>query len=128
MPVQYTVVAKGNPSDPNAPKKFYAQAKSSGEISLRDLANQISKRSTLSSVDVIAVLEAMLEVIPERISEGDIVRLGDFGSFSLTISSNGSEKEADVTASNIRDNSLNFRPGKHVQKILDVISYKKAVS
>jgi predicted histone-like DNA-binding protein len=128
MPVQYTVVAKGNPSDPKAPKKFYAQAKSSGEISLRDLANQISKRSTLSTVDVVAVLEAMIEVIPERISEGDIVRLGDFGSFSLTISSNGSEKETDVTVANIRDNSLNFRPGKQIQKILDVISYKKMAS
>lgn len=126
MPVQFVVVAKGNPSNPEAPKKFYAQAKSAGEITLRELAGQIAKRSTVSSPDVMAVLEAMLEIIPERIAEGDIVRLGDFGSFNLTLSSTGSVKEEDVTAANIRDNSLNFRPGKEIQKVLDTLTYRKS--
>lgn len=73
-----------------------------------------------------AVLESLLEVLPERIAQSEIVRLGDFGSFNLTISSTGSEKEDDVTANNIQGNSLNFRPGKEVVKSLNNISYKKA--
>lgn len=128
MPVQFVVIAKANPRDTKAAKKFYAIAKSAGEISLRDLSNQISKRSTLSNADVMAVLESLLEVIPERIAQGDIVRLGDFGSFSLSISSEGSEKAEEVTANNIRGNSLNFRPGKEIQKVLDTLTYAKASS
>jgi predicted histone-like DNA-binding protein len=126
MPVKFVVVGRPNPRDPKAPKKYYAQAKSNGEISLRELSGQISKRSTLSSIDVMAVLEALLEVLPERIGEGDIVRLGDFGSFSLSISSEGAEKEENVTANSIVDYSLNFRPGKEIKKVLDTLTYEKA--
>ncbi len=125
MPVNYSVIPRANPQSPQAAKKFYAIAKSSGEVSLRELSNMISKRSTVSNADVMAVLESLLEVLPERIAEGDIVRLGDFGSFNLTISSTGSEKEEDVNATSITKNSLNFRPGKVLQKALDTISYKK---
>jgi hypothetical protein len=35
MAVTYVVVPHGNPGDPEAPKKFYAQAKSSGELTFR---------------------------------------------------------------------------------------------
>ena len=31
MAVQYVITERGNPRDSEAPKKFYAQAKSSGE-------------------------------------------------------------------------------------------------
>jgi predicted histone-like DNA-binding protein len=125
MPVEFTVAAKANPQDRQAPKKYYAIARSSGEISVRELAQMIAKRSTLSTVDVMATLEALLEVIPERIAEGNIVRLGDFGSFSLSVSSDGAEKEEEVKSSLIKGNSLNFRPGKVVQKALDTIEYRK---
>ncbi len=125
MSVPFKVVAKTNPQKPQEPKKFYAMALSSGEITVRELATQISKRSTLSVVDVVAVLESLIEVIPERIAEGNIVRLGDFGSFSMAISSSPSEHEEDVTASNILSNSLNFRPGKELLKSLSNIKFKK---
>ncbi|MDR1652428.1 MAG: hypothetical protein LBS01_02025 [Prevotellaceae bacterium] len=36
MAVNYVVVPKGNPADPNAPKKFYAQAISSGGAETED--------------------------------------------------------------------------------------------
>ena len=126
MPVQFKTVARPNPQKPKDPKKYYALAVSSGEITVRELSTQISKRSTVSTADVIAVLESLLEVLPERIAEGDIVRLGDFGSFNLTIRGKGSTKEEEVTTNNIIGNSLNFRPGKELQKALDTISYKKA--
>jgi hypothetical protein len=35
MAVNYVVVERGNPAKPDAPKKFYAQAKSSGELTFR---------------------------------------------------------------------------------------------
>lgn len=125
MPINYSLTQRVNLKDANAPRKFYAIAKSSGEETTRQLATEISKRTSLSSVDVLAVIEAFIDLIPERVADGKIVRLGEFGSFSVTISSEGVKKAEEFTSALIRGNSLNFRPGKLVQKVLDTIEYSK---
>jgi len=125
MSVKFSVVERANPLKRNDPKKWYAVAQSTGEISLRELSTEIASRSTVSSADVLAVLENLLHVIPEELSKGNIVRLGDFGSFLLTIQSDGMEKEEDVTATSIKSNKLHFRPGKEIAKKLDGVEYRK---
>jgi len=42
-------------------------------------AKSINSMSTVSIPDTAAVLEAFLHVMPEKLSEGRIVELGDFG-------------------------------------------------
>jgi len=81
----------------------------------------------LNSSEVYAVIESFIDLIPERIMDGKIVRLGEFGSFSISLSSEDVDKAEDFTASNIKGNSLNFRPGKIFQKALDAADYKKLV-
>ena len=126
MAIHYVLTQRVNPKDLTAPRKFYAVAKSSGEETVRQLATEISKRTNLSSAEVYAIIEAFIDLIPERIADGKIVRLGDFGSFNLTISSEGADKAEDFNASLIKGNSLNFRPGKLVQKVLDTLDYQKS--
>lgn len=126
MPINYVVTPRVNPKNLTAPRKFYAIAKSNGEETVRQLATEISKRTSLSSADIFAVIEALIDLVPERLAQGNIVRLGEFGSFSISLSSEGVETEENFTASNIKSNSLNFRPGKLVQKVLDGAEYKKA--
>jgi predicted histone-like DNA-binding protein len=125
MPINYVVNPRVNPRDPKGPRKFYAVAKSNGEETTRELATEISKRTGLSTADVYSAIEAFIDLVPERIAGGKIVRLGEFGSFSLTLSSEGTEREVDFTSSLIKGNNLNFRPGKVVQKVLDTVEYKK---
>ena len=125
MAINYSLTQRVNPKDVKAPRKFYAIARSSGEETARQLANEISKRTLLGTSEVFAVLEAFIDLIPERLAEGRIVRLGDFGSFNITISSEGVEKADDFNASLIKGNNLNFRPGKLVQNVLDNAEYKK---
>jgi len=82
--------------------------------------------STLSSVDLAATLEAFLTIIPRELAAGNIVRLGDFGSFSLRVRSEGSETEDGVSSRNITKTIAGFRPGKRFTKELDAIEYEKA--
>ena len=65
MPSKYVVVERPNPRDPNAPKKFYAHAKSSGEVTMAEIAAEIAKMSTVSTIDAMAMLEAFNQVIPQ---------------------------------------------------------------
>ena len=125
MSVKYVVLGKNNPLKPTEAKKYYAQVKSSGETTLRELAKLISQTSTVSTADVMAVLEGFIEILPQEIARGQIVRLGDFGSFSLSIKSEGEEKEEKVNANSIKGNKLNFRPGKVVKDALNQIQYEK---
>jgi len=52
-----------------------------------EIAAEIAKMSTVSTIDAIAVLEAFKQVIPQHLADGKIVRLGDFGTFITTINS-----------------------------------------
>jgi predicted histone-like DNA-binding protein len=125
MAVKYTVVARGNPQDAAAPKKYYPQIKSTGKLTIRDLASQAAEISTFSSVDMVAAIEAFLTIIPGALAAGNIVNLGDFGTFSLRIRSEGSDTEEAVTARKITKTLMSFRPGKRFKAILDAIVYEK---
>lgn len=68
MTVKFNVVERGNPADAGAPKKFYPSVVSTGRKTLRQIATRITQISTVSSTDTLAVLEALLNVIPEELA------------------------------------------------------------
>lgn len=125
MTVKYNVVERGNPANREAPKKFYASVVSSGHKSLRQLATRISQISTVSSTDTMAVLEALLNVIPEELAAGNVVELGDFGNFWLKASSDGSDTAEEVRAGNITNLLPRFNPGKEFKKVLATVEFEK---
>lgn len=126
MSISYNVIPRKNPGDPSQPPKYYAQAISSGKVDMRELAEQISMISTVSSIDSMASLEALIQTIPAEIAKGNMVKLGDFGTFYLTLSSEGAETEDGFTAGNIKKYSIRFRPGKLFKNIVDDAGFKKA--
>ncbi|MDY3316487.1 HU family DNA-binding protein [Riemerella anatipestifer] len=126
MPVKFTVIQKGNPSKPEEPKKYYASAKASGEVTFRSLSKEIAQGSTtVSDTDVLAVLNDLTKVLSKHLSDGKIVRFGDFGSFQISISSEGAETEDKVTAAKIKSNKILFRPGIELREMLAVAKYEK---
>ncbi len=126
MTVKYNVVERGNPSDREAPKKFYPSIASSGRKTLRQIAGRITEISTVSTADTMAVLEALLTVIPQELASGNIVELGDFGNFWLKTTSEGAATAEEVRATQIGGVLPRFNPGKEFKKVLDVIEFHKA--
>ncbi len=127
MPVQYSLSEKGNPGNPTAPKKFYANAKSTGEVTFRSLSKEIAGGSTtVSDTDVLAVLNDLSKALAKHLSEGRIVRFGDFGSFSLRLSSEGAETSDKFNSSLIKGAKITFRPGIDLKEMLSVVKFEKA--
>jgi len=126
MTVKYNVVQRGNPSNAEAPKKFYPSIESSGRKTLRQMAERISQISTVSSADTMAVLEALLTTIPDELAAGNIVELGDFGNFWLKSNSEGADTAEAVRATQINTVLPRFIPGKEFKKVLDAIEFEKA--
>jgi predicted histone-like DNA-binding protein len=126
MAIKYVLAEKGNPLKPEDPKKWYATAKSTGDINLRLLGKEITQRSTVNHADTLAVLEALTQVLTERLAEGKIVRFGDFGSFQVGIGSEGAETSEKFTHSMIKTRKVVFRPGVDLKEMLNNLKFEKA--
>lgn len=126
MAVKYVLLQKANPQDRVAPAKYYAQAKSSGELTFKKLSKEIAEGSTtVSDTDVMAVLNDLTKVLKRHLENGEIVRFGDFGTFQIAISSNGAETEEKFTATLIKDPKVAFRPGVDLKEMLNNLKYEK---
>lgn len=125
MPIRFNVVQRGNPAKPESQKKYYPSIQSSGRMTLRELAELASDRSTLSTVDIMAAVESFLDIIPEALADGKVVELGDFGNFWLRFTSKGTEKPEDVRGGLILSLIPRFMPGKRFRSTLEAATFKK---
>jgi len=125
MSVKFTVVPRKDPRDRESEPRYYAMPKSEGRTDTNKLARQIGRMSSLSSADTTGMLEAFLTIVPDELSEGRIVELGEFGTFRISFSSEGSVAPADVTAANITDTRVIFTPGRRFKKVLDTLDFQK---
>lgn len=123
--INISVIQKVNPQAPLEPRKYYGVTKAAGSVDIRQLANRISKETTLGTPDVVAVIEALLQDIPEFLLDGKIVKLGDFGTYRLTISSEGAATLEEYSISMIKKTKLNFRPGLVFKNLLNNAVFKK---
>jgi len=126
MAVKYVLSEKGNPQTPEVAKKWYATAKSSGELTFRNLSKEIAEGSTtVSDTDALAVLNELVKILSRHLENGEIVRFGDFGSFQIGIKSNGSETEAKFHPSLIKTSKVVFRPGIDLREMKNNLKFEK---
>ena len=91
--------------------KNYAIAKTSGTSDLNKLCKLICSRSTLSSADVKAVLDSLNWAMDLELSSGNVVQLGEFGNFRMSINSEGTNTPEDFDATKIKGARIIFFPG-----------------
>lgn len=126
MAIKYKVIERGEPGVAGGgTKKFYASANVTGEKSLAGLTRDIEKISTVSGADIRAVLYALVDTMTGALSEGQVVRLGELGSLRVSISSEGKEKEKEVTPATIKQARVVFTPGKAIKEMLETVTYEK---
>ncbi len=116
MPAEYSIVVKVNPQDPLGPRKYYPSYKSDGRVKRRALALEASDRSTLSDADMDAAMTNLLALIPKHLAEGRIVDLGEFGTFRLTIKTEGAGTAEEISVRNIKKIGVRFTPAKRSRK------------
>ena len=126
MSVKFNVVARGKPGDKVTPKKFYPSVVATGKVDQQQVAKMAADVSTVSPADTAAVIENFLSIVTNEIARGNIVQLGDFGSFWLRTESEGEATEADVRKDNIANVLPRFSLGKRFQQALDAIEFEKA--
>jgi len=126
MTTHFKLIERINPLDKTAPAKFYPSVVSNGVIDLTELSRSVSKRCSMTYSDVYAVVYALVDLIPEKLSDGKTVKLGDFGSFRLTLRSEGADTIDKFNTKLIKQLKVNFKQGAEFKKQLSEIKFTKA--
>lgn len=122
--MKFKLVEKANPLD-RSKKKRYANAVNAGKTSQRDLAKIVEEKSSLTVGDILNVIENLLDELPRQLMEGKSVSLGAFGSFRLTLSSEGAEEKKKFSTSKIEPKVV-FTPSVEFKAKLKKINYTQS--
>ncbi len=116
--MKYKLIPRGSPTYPEAPKKYYALPISEGRFTVRDLSTEIAARTLLSRDDIERVLASLAEVLPDVLQVGFSIKLGNFGTLWMKITSKGVENVDEFTAEHIKGVKVIFTPSPEMKKSL----------
>lgn len=125
MSVKYSVVPRKNPMNPESPKKFYAQAQSAGILDFESICQTIADRGTCIKGDVMAAIDGLIYSMKQGLSDGRIIRLGEFGSFQIAVGSRASASEKEFHSGLIKKTRIVFRPGKLLTDMVKVLGFSQ---
>ena len=115
MAQKYVVVERKNPLKPQEPAKFYAMARSNRRVDTDEVISRVSERSSYSIGELKGCITEFLLEMKNQLSLGNIVLLGDMGSFRVTIvTGNASETAEKIQGGHLYQNfPCPFSSGKH---------------
>lgn len=109
------VLRPSEPGKKDSEKKYFAQSKSTGTVGLNYLSKLIAARSSVSSADVKSVIDNLNFFMDLELQQGRIVQLGEFGSFRISVGSEGVKEKKDFEVSMLRPPRLIFTPGRELR-------------
>ena len=104
--------------------KFYPHVVNEGVAELKDLAKQVTKYSSLSTGDVISVLENMVDAAAIYLLMGKGVRIGRLGMLRISVQSTGADTPEAFNTKMIRRVKLIFTPSVDFKKELEGVSFE----
>ena len=121
--MKYRITKRINPL--NNESKFYPAPQYMEELTLMDLAKDISDACTLNVTDVDAVLTSLLRKLPMYLKSGFKIQLGNFGRMKLSFSSKGFDNPDDVNSSTITTKRIIFTPSTELKTEIESVSFSK---
>ena len=116
MGVPFKKIARKDPRKADAVEKFYTQLVTTGpNADLDAVAFKMKEKSSLTLGDIQSVLTNFVEAMREVLYSGQSVNIKNFGVFSLSARTLGTEDVKECTAKNIKAVKINFRPSTSIR-------------
>ncbi|MEQ9229977.1 MAG: HU family DNA-binding protein [Cyclobacteriaceae bacterium] len=126
MSIKYNVVPKGQPGVVGGGQiKYYATISRSRKVNLDTFIEEIEEMSSITTPDILAVLESFLKRASHHLAQGRPIDMGRLGSFSPTFSSVGVDTPQEVSKHLIKGCRVLFRPSKQLRKKLANVEFEK---
>lgn len=107
MAIIYDKVHKKNPFDRST--KWYASVKTIKQVDEHEVARLIADETTLNPYEAQMAIAQLEKVLLRLLKSGYSVRLGNWASFSVTVSSDGADTPEEVSANLIKEVHANCR-------------------
>ncbi|MGQ1946117.1 HU family DNA-binding protein [Geofilum sp. OHC36d9] len=124
MSLFYNKIQRKNPRNPEEPAKWYLSLRSTGLVKEEEVAKRIADETTLNPKEAEMSLAQLEKVLIQALLNGQTVQLGTWGSFYLTLNSEGVESEDEVSASQVKKINLRFSAGKSIKEAIAKASFK----
>jgi predicted histone-like DNA-binding protein len=82
------------------------------------LAEQVSFGCSATPADCYLVIMSLVQEVSNSLEQGKIVRLGNLGSFQVSIKGSSSDTPESVRPQHVSSSSILFRPGKKLKAML----------
>ena len=123
MAIKVRKIQRRNPLDLTQSKWYLTQEKA-GTVGLQNIAKEIQERSSLSLGDVQNVLSNLVEILPLFIKLGQTIKLDGFGSFRVSVKSDGVATAEELSAHSAKGIKLIFLPSVELKRNLGSVSYE----
>ena len=127
--IEYSVYMMGNPIKPAEAPKAYAKNQVREIWDLNKFCKHIaSHNSGYSRGMVKAILSDMCDCLVEQLLNGNKIKLGEFGVFSISMNCEGAESLEKFTEENIKAVNIKFNPGVDFENLVGQAEFKLVAS
>ena len=115
MSIFLKAVQRINPSEPDEPKKWYPVQYTTKMVDESEVAMLIADETTLNPMEAAMAIRQLRKVVQRLLLDGKSVKLGDWGTFNITLNTEGAERKEDLTARNVKRVNINFQPADEMK-------------
>jgi predicted histone-like DNA-binding protein len=123
MAVKLKKIQRKNPQN-LALTKWYLTQEKAGTVGITQIAKEIEGRSALSLGDVQSALSNLVEMLPMFLRLGQTIKLEGFGSFRISVASEGTATAEELNAHHVKGVKLVFLPSRELKRSLEDISFE----
>lgn len=110
MAISYTILERKNYLSNNQNNHYFLKIVQNDVVNIDQLSKEIEKETSLSEVDVHAVLIALQGKIMQHLENGNVVNLENLGKFSIAAKTIAHQNKEDVSIKDIKKFQINFMP------------------
>ena len=127
--IEYSVFLMTNYLKPEDGAKAYAKNQVREIWDLNKFCKHIASHNAGYSRGMVkAILSDMCDCIVEQLLNGNKIKLGEFGVFSISINCEGAESLEKFTEENIKSVNIKFNPGVDFENLVDKAEFKLVAS
>ncbi len=108
-------VQRYNPVKPDEPKKWYPVQYTTKMVDETEVAELIAEETTLNPMEAAMAIRQLRKVVQRLLLDGKSVKLGNWGTFNVTLNTEGVENQSELTANNVKRVNVNFQAGEELK-------------
>lgn len=111
-------VQRRNPLKPAEAMKWYPVQNTVKMVDESEVAELIADETTLNPMEAQMAIRQLRKIVQRLLLDGKSVKLGNWGSFNVTLNTEGAATKEALTARNVKSVNINFQPGDELKTAL----------